>query len=95
MLSHSNHLASNTLSGSSNKSPESLRFMDRVNWAKGSLNLASQNLTDEDIPDVLRLLQHYPQITSVNLRANRIGPQGAKDFAMGNKVATTVTAKLI
>jgi hypothetical protein len=53
-----------------------------------SLDLRNQNLTDDDIPELLEWLTKLPRITTLDLRQNKIGPKGARLLA----VNTTLTS---
>jgi uncharacterized membrane protein len=55
-----------------------------------NLNLSRQDLTDKDIPDLIRFLRQYPTITSLNLSLNNIGDQGLADFAERNQTVVHV-----
>jgi Ran GTPase-activating protein (RanGAP) involved in mRNA processing and transport len=55
-----------------------------------SLDLAKKELIDDDIIDIIRFLDGHPNIKTVNLADNRIGSEGAKEFAEHNKTATSV-----
>jgi hypothetical protein len=57
---------------------------------KENLDLSRQNLTDDDMPELVRFLMDYPKITSVNLSLNNIGDQGIADFAERNLTVTEV-----
>jgi len=66
----------------------SLRFYRNMHGNK--LNLSGRKLESKDVDAVIAMLQHFPQITEVDLSDNNLGAQGAKDFARKNRSAKTV-----
>ncbi|WP_131783931.1 hypothetical protein [Legionella gresilensis] len=52
------------------------------------LDLAYQNVCDDDLIDIINFLTMYPQIKFVDLHQNRIGAVGARYFAEHNKTVT-------
>ncbi len=64
------------------------RFIEFV--TNENLDLSRQNLTDKDMPEVIKFLMQYPNIKSLNLSMNNIGDQGIADFAERNLTVTQV-----
>lgn len=70
---------------SSDKNHYFTKFM-----TKGNLNLCRLNLTDKDIPEIMKFLTEYPQLKTLDLSLNNIGDQGIADFAERNQTVTQV-----
>lgn len=55
-----------------------------------NLNLSRQDLSDKDIPQLVRFLLSYPAVKTLDLSLNNIGDQGISDFAERNQTTIKV-----
>jgi len=72
------------------KSEAPLRFASFINRDGNKLDLSGQGLESKDIPDVIAVLKKYPHVKEVNFFGNRLGAEGAREFARLNRYATSV-----
>ena len=63
-------------------------ILDKIKFARssGKLNLQNQNLTDDDILELVNILQNTPEIKELDITNNQIRNRGAQILANNNTI---------